>query len=62
MESKRFMNANDVSTYLEISVPMAYKIIRRMNDELRKQGYITIAGKVSKTYFEERFYGSSMCG
>ena len=32
MENKRFLNVNDVADYLGISVPTAYKIIRRLND------------------------------
>lgn len=51
---KRFLNADDVSEYMDISKPMAYKIIRQLNDELCTQGYITIAGKVSRKYFETK--------
>lgn len=57
MENKRFLNANDVASYMGISVPMAYKIIRRLNDELSAQGFITVAGKVSRCYFEQKVYG-----
>lgn len=57
MESKRFLNVNDVADYLDISVPTAYKIIRRLNDELSKKGYLTVSGRVSKTYFEQKVYG-----
>lgn len=57
MENKRFLNANDVADYLDISVPTAYKIIRRLNDELKKMGYLTVSGRVSKTYFEQKVYG-----
>ena len=57
MENKRFLNASDVSAYMGVSVPMAYKIIRRLNDELAAQGYITVAGKVSRAYFEHKTYG-----
>ena len=57
MESKRFLNVNDVATFMGISVPMAYKIIRRLNDELSAQGFITVAGKVSRCYFEQKVYG-----
>ena len=39
---KRFLNAEDVSRYMDISKPMAYKIIRSLNEELGRQGYITI--------------------
>ncbi|MDR3729217.1 MAG: hypothetical protein Q3X94_05485 [Oscillospiraceae bacterium] len=57
MENKRFLNVNDVADYLDISVPTAYKIIRRLNDELNKMGYLTVSGRVSKTYFEQKVYG-----
>lgn len=57
MENKRFLNASDVANFMGISVPMAYKIIRRLNDELSAQGFITVAGKVSRCYFEQKIYG-----
>ena len=57
MENKRFLNVNDVASFMGISVPMAYKIIRRLNDELSAQGFITVAGKVSRCYFEQKVYG-----
>ena len=57
MENKRFLNVNDVAAFMGISVPMAYKIIRRLNDELSAQGFITVAGKVSRRYFEQKVYG-----
>lgn len=56
-ETKRFLNANDVAAYMDVSTAMAYKIIRKLNDELSVQGYITIAGKVSRKYFEAKIYG-----
>lgn len=56
---KQFLNAAEVSEYMGISKPMAYKIIRRLNDELVSQGYITIAGRVSKKYFESKVYGGA---
>lgn len=59
MESKRFLNASDVASFMGISVPMAYKIIRRLNDELSAQGFITVAGKVSRCYFEQKVYGGT---
>lgn len=59
MESKRFLNASDVANFMGISVPMAYKIIRRLNDELSAQGFITVAGKVSRCYFEKKVYGGT---
>ena len=57
MENKQFLKAEDVSVILEISIPMAYKIIRQLNDELRAMGYLTISGRVSRAFFETKFYG-----
>ncbi len=58
MENKVFLNVNDVSDYMGVSVPMAYKIIRKLNNELVAQGYLTVAGRVSRVYFEQKIYGS----
>ena len=35
-----------------ISIGHAYKLIRDMNAELAKEGYIVVAGKVPKRYVE----------
>lgn len=55
--NKNFLNATDVSEYMGISVPMAYKIIKKLNDELKSQGFITVSGKVSRRYFEQKVSG-----
>ena len=54
---KNFLNAADVSEYMDISIPMAYKIIRNLNDELKAQGFITVAGKINRLYFEQKVNG-----
>ena len=55
MENK-FIRVDDVAKELDISKPHAYKIIRMLNDELQAKGFITIAGRVNRQYFNERFY------
>ena len=57
MENKKFLNAADVAEYMEVSIPKAYKIIRHLNDELVAQGYLVVAGRVSRSYFEQKIYG-----
>ncbi|MCM1382270.1 MAG: LysR family transcriptional regulator [Muribaculaceae bacterium] len=57
MKEKVFINADEVAETLEISKPYAYKLVKTMNDELKQKGFITISGKVSRRYFEEKFYG-----
>ena len=44
----RFIKAGEVAEELGISKPFAYKIIRRLNEELREKGMITIAGRVDR--------------
>ena len=56
MEDKRFLNVNDVAVYMDVSVPKAYKIIRTLNAELNEKGYITVAGKVNRLFFDEKIY------
>jgi hypothetical protein len=46
-----------VAGALGISKPYAYKLVREMNEELKQKGFLTIPGRVSRRYFEEKFYG-----
>lgn len=57
MENK-FIRADDVAQELSVSKPYAYKLIRKLNEELKAQGFITIAGRVNRQYFYERLYGA----
>lgn len=54
----QFIRADDVARELDVSKPYAYKIIRQLNDELKSKGFITVAGRVNRQYFNERFYGT----
>ena len=56
-EAKIFYTANDISGLLGVSKAKAYQIIKGLNEELEKRGYIVLAGKISKVYFTERWYG-----
>jgi hypothetical protein len=56
MENK-FIHADEVAQELCVSKPYAYKLIRKLNDELKEKGFITIAGRVNRQYFNERLYG-----
>ena len=55
--SKNYLNAADVSEYMGISIPMAYKIIRKLHDELRAQGFITVSGRINLRFFEHKVNG-----
>lgn len=56
-EAKIFYTANDISGLLGVSKAKAYQIIKGLNEELEKRGYIVLAGKISQAYFAERWYG-----
>ncbi|MGL4791759.1 MAG: DNA-binding protein [Phocaeicola sp.] len=49
-----FMRAEDVAEVLGVSKSFAYKVMKKLNDELKLQGYVTIAGRVNKEYFMEK--------
>lgn len=55
-ESKRFYTAEDIARILGVSRSTAYREIKRLNDELKRMGYITVCGKVPRKFFEEKFY------
>ena len=56
MENK-FMRVEEVAAELGVSASYAYKVIRRLNDELKDKGFVTIAGRINRQYFNERVYG-----
>lgn len=49
-----FIRAEEVSELLQCSTSMAYRVIQRLNDELEADGFITIRGRISKSYLCER--------
>ncbi len=57
MENKKFITPTEVASELGVSKSHAYKLVRELNQELKAKGFLIVAGKVSRTFFEERFYG-----
>lgn len=51
-----FYTAYEIASILGISTSSAYRVIRDLNRELQVKGFIVIRGKISKKYFEEKFY------
>lgn len=54
MESTSFMRVDEVAQELGVSKSYAYKIVRKLNTELKEKGFMTISGRVNKQYFMER--------
>ena len=60
MPKTAFMTVAEVAETLEISKSHAYKIVHRLNQELKDKGFITIAGRINRWYFNEKVcYGGS---
>ena len=58
--SNSFIRVDDVARELGISKSHAYKIVRKLNTELKDMGYMTVAGRISKKYFIEKVcYGET---
>ncbi len=58
--SNTFMRVDEVAKELGVSKSYAYKIVKRLNAELKNMGYLTVAGRVSKRYFMEKVcYGKA---
>lgn len=56
MKNELFVTAGEVVQELGVSKPFAYKSVRQMNEEPEEKGFITIAGRVSRKYYKEKFY------
>lgn len=54
-KEQTFLRVKDVMQVADCSQSMAYQIIRQLNNELKAQGYLTIAGRINRKYFLQRF-------
>ena len=57
MSNQVFIRADEIAKELGVSKAYAYKLMQMLNDELKAKGYMTISGRVSRKFFEEKFYG-----
>lgn len=55
--TKQVLTAKDISEICGISESKSYQVIRQLNEELDKKGYLTFRGRVSSAFFYEKMYG-----
>lgn len=55
--TKQFLTAQEVADITGSSLSKSYSMIRELNRELKEKNYFIVPGKISRKYFEERFYG-----
>ena len=59
MPEKNNLSVDEVACVMGISKSYAYKIVRKLNAELDKLGFLTVSGRINRQYFMERTcYGS----
>ncbi|MEG1336746.1 MAG: HTH domain-containing protein [Clostridiales bacterium] len=54
MENQTFMSVQEVADELGVSKSYAYKVVKQLNEELKKLGYLTVAGRVNAQYFHKK--------
>ena len=60
MANNAFLRVEDVADILGISKSYAYKIVHKLNAELKAKGFLTIAGRINRQYFlEKTCYGAA---
>ena len=52
------IGVEEVCERLKVSRSYAYRVIRRLNSDLKEQGILTIPGKVNSAYLEERYFAT----
>lgn len=59
MSGVLFIMAEEVVKNWGVSKPFVYKLIRQLNEEFEKRGFMNISERVSRRYYEEKLYGIS---
>lgn len=54
---KAMYDARELAEVLGCSESKSYQFIKQLNEELQKDGYLTIRGKISRAYADKRFFG-----
>ena len=55
--SRATYTAGELAELLGVSESKAYQYIKQMNAELAQKGFLTVRGKIPRTYADKRFFG-----
>lgn len=61
-EKGSMLGVDEVCERLGVSRSYAYRVIRRLNNDLNERGILTIPGKVNSAYLEERYFATELPG
>ena len=59
-DEQNFYDSRRSCSELGVSKSYAYKIVKQLNEELQKLGYLTVAGRVNTNYFRKKVCYSEM--
>ena len=54
MRTNYMMTVDDVMEELGVKCSKAYSILKQLNDELAKEGYVAVRGKIPRPYWETK--------
>ena len=54
IKEQTFITVPEVAEIMGISKSYAYRIVHKLNEDLKAMGYLTIAGRVNRGYFLEK--------
>ena len=52
------MTVQEVAVELGVSKSYAYKVVKQLNEEMQKLGYLTVNGRVNTQFFQKKLYYS----
>ena len=61
-EKGSMIGVDEVCERLQVSRSYADRVIRRLNNDLKERGFLTIPGKVNSAYLEERYFATEPPG
>jgi len=56
-KSGYMMTATEIAEELGVSQGHAYKLVRQLNKELQNQGFVVIAGKLPRPFWQTKMFG-----
>ena len=59
MNERLYYTADEVAKMIWVGKTSAYAVIKKLNKELASRGYIVVSGKVTKAYFDEKYFGGA---
>lgn len=57
MTENKLLGVDEVAETIGVSRSYAYRVIRKLNEELQESGHYVVPGKVNRAYLIEKFFG-----